>query len=258
MVRMAETGARKFICKVCVKGFKSSSELSQHGPTHTNVKAYKCDVEGCTKSYAGNNNLYNHKKPVHEGVYHECPECGKRFGVKGNMTQHYKMVHEEEKNFKCDKCGLQFSAKHHLTRHVKTVHEKIRAFKCEQCGKSFGHASSRKEHVEGVHYNIRYPCTWQGCTHQAYTKSSLKFHVRRAHTKEWSWECQLCEDQLDIWWGCITPGEMKKHRAKKHPVEWEEEQETYRRDHPFICKYKKCLNRYKTDVEKDRHQVKMH
>jgi hypothetical protein len=41
-------------------------------------------------------------------------------------------------------------------------------------------------------------------------------------------------------------------------VEWEEEQDAYRKDNPFVCKYKKCLNRYKTEVEKDRHQVKMH
>jgi hypothetical protein len=34
---------------------------------------------------------------------------------------------------------------------------------------------------------------------------------------------------------------MKKHRAKKHPVEWEDEQEVYRRDNPFVCKFKKCL-----------------
>jgi hypothetical protein len=51
---------------------------------------------------------------------------------------------------------------------------------------------------------------------------------------------------------------MNKHRAKKQPVEWEEEQEAYRKDHSYVCKYKKCQNRYKTEVEKDRHQVKMH
>jgi DNA-directed RNA polymerase subunit RPC12/RpoP len=222
------------------------------------VKANKCEVEGCSKSFASRSALFKHKKTVHEGVYHECPECGMRFGQKGNMTRHYKMVHEEEKNYKCDKCGVQFAMNSDLSMHIKTVHDKIRAFKCEHCGKSFGQAGNRKMHIEGVHSNIRYPCTWQGCTWTTTWKSKVKFHIRRAHTKEWSWECQLCEDQLDIWWGCLHPKEMDNHRAKKHPLEWEEEQEVYRRDHPFICKFKKCLNRYKTEVEKDRHQVKMH
>ena len=62
--------------------------------------------------------------------------------------------------------------------------------------------------------NIRYPCTWQLCTHQANTKTRLKYYIPRAHTKE----CQVCEDQLDIWWGCIHPGEMTRHKAKKHPL----------------------------------------
>jgi hypothetical protein len=153
---------------------------------------------------------------------------------------------------------LQFSVNQNLMRHIKNVHEKMRPFKCEHCGKSFGVAYTRKQHMEAVHSNIRYPCTWQGCTHQAHSKAMLKYHVRRAHTKEWSLECQLCKDQLDIWWGCILPWEMKRHKAKKHPMEWEEEQEVYKRDHPFICKYKKCLNRYKTQVEKDRHEKKLH
>ena len=174
------------------------------------------------------------------------------------MTNHYKSVHGEEKHYKCDKCGLQFSTNWNLNQHVKNVHQKIRAFKCEHCGKSFGHSRVRKIHMEAVHSHIRYPCTWQGCTWTSTGKAYVKYHIRRAHTKEWSLECQLCEDQLDIWWGCLFPGEMDKHKAKKQPVEWEEEQDAYRRDHPFICKFKKCLNRYKTEVEKDRHEMKMH
>jgi len=257
MVRMAESGERKFVCKLCGKGFKTKQQLSAHDTVHTKIKAFKCDVEGCGKSYSSLRGLSYHKE-AHKGVYYECEECGKRFGQMSSMKTHYKMVHEEEKNYKCAKCGLQFTQNSDLTRHIKTVHDKIRAFKCEHCKQSFGTAANRKVHMEAVHSHIRYHCTWQGCIWTTGQKGQVKFHVRRAHTKEWSLECQLCEDQLDIWWGCIHPGEMNKHKAKKHPVEWEEEQEAYRRDHPFICKYKKCLNRYKTEVEKDRHEVKMH
>ena len=51
---------------------------------------------------------------------------------------------------------------------------------------------------------------------------------------------------------------MKKHKATKHPLEWEEQQETYRRDHPFVCKDKTCLNRFGTKVVVERHKKKMH
>jgi KRAB domain-containing zinc finger protein len=258
MVRMAVSGERKYACTVCGKGFKTKFKLSIHSTTHTKLKAFKCEVEGCAKKFARSDVLFAHKKEAHEGLYHECRECGKRFAKKSNMTRHYKSVHLEEKHYKCFKCGFQFGQNDHLTQHIKTVHDKIRAFKCMHCGKSFGQAGHRKSHMEAVHSHLRYPCTWQGCTWTTVQKALVKYHVRRAHTKEWSLECQLCEDQLDIWWGCIKPSEMDIHKAKKHPVEWEEEQQTYRRDHPYICKYKRCLNRYKTEVEKDRHQVKMH
>ena len=258
MVRMAKSGERKSVCKVCGKGFKTNASLIMHNSVHTKQRAFVCDADGCGKTYTRRSDLKRHTMVVHEGSFHECLECGKRFGQKITMTNHYKTVHEEKKQYKCSVCGVQFSQNSHLARHTKTVHDRIRAFKCEHCNQSFGEAGNRKKHMEIVHSNIRYPCTWQDCTHKAFTKTNLKYHIRRAHTKEWSLECQLCEDQLDIWWGCIHPGEMAKHKAMKHPVEWEEEQEAYRRDHPFICRFKGCLNSYQTEVERDRHEHKLH
>ena len=259
MVRMAETGERRFVCKKCGKGFKKRSLLNFHGSAHSKFKAFHCTAAGCGKAYSRKNTLDRHKKVVHDGVDHECPDCGKRFGRKSSFTAHHKMVHLQERPFKCAKCGIVFSSKQKLTSHIITVHKKIKEFKCDQCDKRFGHTDIRKTHIAIVHSLIRYPCTWcETCSHQAFSKEQLKYHIRRVHTKEWSWECQLCEDQLNIWWGCIYPWEMKKHKAKKHPVEWEEEQEAYRRDHPFICKYKKCGNRFASKVEVKRHQNNLH
>ena len=99
MVSMAESGERKFVCKVCGKGFKRKLELSANGTVHTKVKSFKCDVEGCTKSYSDRSSLDLHKKSVHEGIYNECPECERRFGKKSDMTTHYKTVQEEEKHY---------------------------------------------------------------------------------------------------------------------------------------------------------------
>ena len=51
---------------------------------------------------------------------------------------------------------------------------------------------------------------------------------------------------------------MDKRKAKKHPVEWEEEQEAFRQAHPYVCKVKKCGKRFATQVEVDRHYEKLH
>jgi uncharacterized Zn-finger protein len=217
MVRMAKSGERKHVCQVCGKGFKEKAGLALHSSVHSKVKLIQCDVEGCDKSYKQFASMWQHKKAVHEGVKYECDECGRRFGVKSHMMRHNKNVHLEEKDYKCAKCGVQFGQKTDLVRHIKNVHEKVRAFKCEHCGKSFGRAGSRKEHIDAVHFNIRYPCTWPDCEWTTNQKGMVKYHRRRVHTQEWSLECQLCEDQLDIWWGCILPGEMDKHRARSTP-----------------------------------------
>ena len=153
---------------------------------------------------------------------------------------------------------MEFSRNANLTNHIKTVHQHLRPYKCDQCGKSFGEAGTRKKHIEAVHEKIRYPCTWEGCNYQATEKARVKVHVRQVHTKEWSYECQLCEDKYDIGWGCILPSVMEKHKAKKHSVEWEEEQEAYRQAHSFVCKYKRCKKRFETEVEVKRHERKLH
>merc|ERR1712142_827064 len=149
--------------------------------------------------------------------------------------RHFKQVHQKEKNFRCPTCGISFSRKEHVTLHIDTVHKQIKAFECQHCGKCFGLAGARKIHIESIHLGIRYPCTWEGCKHTFTDKGYVKIHVRQVHTKEWSWECQLCEDQKGNRWGCMKPGEMDRHKAKNHPVEWEQEQENYRRKHPRIC-----------------------
>ena len=213
----------------------------------------------CDKRYVNERGLAAHKKVVHEGVYFGCEECGRRFGEKGHMARHYKIVHNNERDYKCPTCGIKFGLNHHLTLHIKTVHDNIKSYEFEHCGKSFGEAGTRKEHIEALYLGLRYPCTWRGgCGYSTGWKKKLPYHVRQVHTKEWSWECQLCEDQKGIWWGCLFPGEMDKHKAKNHPVEWEAEQEAFRQAHPHICKVMKCGKRFDTKVEVDRHLEKLH
>ena len=123
MVRMADNGERKWVCKDCGKGFKSASELKCHDTVHTKLKLFVCGVAGCGKSYTAAGSLKNHRKSFHEGVIHECPECGERFKQKGHMKRHYKTVHLLEKPFKCAKCGLQYGSNSDLQRHINTARE---------------------------------------------------------------------------------------------------------------------------------------
>jgi len=256
MMRMAGTGERRHVCLDCGKGFKTKYKLEKHQPVHTKARAYVCD--SCGNNYSTREGLAAHIKDKHMGIKYQCGECDKQFGKKCNLTSHIQQVHKKEKKFKCPKCGIAFPRKLSLSTHIATVHDKIKNYTCEYCSMSFGRKETRKAHIENIHLNIRYPCTWPDCVHEARTQEALRNHSKRVHTGEWNLECQLCMDQLGKWWGCLYPVEMDNHRAKKHKVEWEEEQEAYKRDHPFICQVDRCDNRFSTEVEVERHQNQMH
>ena len=172
------------------------------------------------------------------------------------MHRHVDIVHNQIKKLKCYVCGKEFGLDFNLKVHVDQVHNKIKAYSCDICMKSFTHGSSRDKHIDEVHLKKRVNCTWYGCT-WAGSKYEIKYHVRRAHTWEWSIECDIC-DEKGVWWGCIFPSEFQKHKMKCHPEEFAEEEKKYAFEHPHVCKIIKCQKRFKTAEECKRHLRKLH
>jgi hypothetical protein len=56
---------------------------------HEGLKYQGCDFETNSKK-----NLSSHYYAIHLGRKCECEECGKKFGVKGNLKKHQKSVHD--------------------------------------------------------------------------------------------------------------------------------------------------------------------
>ena len=52
----------------------------------------------------------------------------------------------------------------------------------------------------------------------------LKIHIRKIHTKEWSYKCGVCEGKGTPW-GCILPKELRRHMQTRHPQEHQIQQE---------------------------------
>ena len=184
------------------------------------------------------------------------------------MKQHMSAVHGKMKNFKCQTCGKSFSRKENLTVHIKAIHQMSRPHKCPDCDQSFTEAGIMRKHRESVHLNIRYPCTWTppsghfeeftfSCNETFSRLDSLKRHIRQCHTRQHKYECMICLDK-DIWWGCTTPFQLERHKKSQHPEEYRAEQDAYMTKHPYECKYPKCRKRFETEVERQRHQEKLH
>ncbi|CCD22720.1 transcriptional regulator NRG1 NDAI_0A05650 [Naumovozyma dairenensis CBS 421] len=51
---------RKYLCKVCSKGFTTSGHLARHNRIHTGEKSHACHFAGCTQKFSRHDNCLQH------------------------------------------------------------------------------------------------------------------------------------------------------------------------------------------------------
>lgn len=81
-------GDKKFICKVCTKGFVEAGQLRRHERIHTNEKQFVCDVQGCTYSSNRKDKLKEHKGRIHNREPTPPPEK-KRPSKLSSLNKYY-------------------------------------------------------------------------------------------------------------------------------------------------------------------------
>lgn len=112
---------KRFVCPLCAKCFKCSSQLEIHKRSHTGEKPYRCSL--CGKRYAQKGHLYTHQR-THTGEKpYRCMHCAKAFIQKCSLDMHQR-THTGEKPFICGKCGKGFTKKFNLNKHL-AVHSDV-------------------------------------------------------------------------------------------------------------------------------------
>lgn len=77
------SGERPYICDICQKGFKQSSDLKKHRRTHTLDKPYKCPI--CPSAFTRSHHCRGHINSVHK--FFKCA-CGALFTSEEAFERH--------------------------------------------------------------------------------------------------------------------------------------------------------------------------
>jgi len=265
-------------CSSCGITFSSQHFLDIHQPrcghrkkpsTQADVKqmqlkqgpvggGFPCPDSTCGKIFSKKGHMTTHHRAVHlkERPF-KCGTCGMTFVENSILTKHTAAVHLKLKPFKCTTCGLTFARNDPLTRHVNAVHLGKRPFLCKDCGATFALPEALKIHIKSQHTNEApvYTCSYTGCSATYASNENLKFHLMD-HTGERPFPCpyESCSQRFKA--QHLVNHHIKT--AKKHAGHRLASKFIDKHLLPFTCQVEGCVNRYETEVERDRHMEKLH
>lgn len=78
------SGERPYVCDICHKGFKQSSDLKKHRRTHTLDKPYKCPI--CPSAFTRSHHCRGHINSVHK--FFKCIACSALFTSEEAFERH--------------------------------------------------------------------------------------------------------------------------------------------------------------------------
>lgn len=117
-----------------------------------------CDL--CGDVFRNNDRLANHKKKVHFKNPVKCPKCPRMCVSDYYLNRHIKRKHEVHKDFICSSCGQGFAFKGELTSHFRNVHDKLsrpkKIYSCKFCDKTYKCQKSIVIHERSVHTGKEY------------------------------------------------------------------------------------------------------
>lgn len=153
-------------------------------------KIYKCEVEGCGKTFHHMTSFIMHGRCVHSDERSFCCQiCSKAFKTSSNLNVHIKM-HNNQRDHPCTICKQSFFTSSHLKAHMK-IHRNEPTYKCQSsgCDKTFIHLSSFKKH-KNFHDGVKnHHCSV--CQRDFSQACHLREHLK-IHSNERNHTCDKC------------------------------------------------------------------
>lgn len=129
-----------FQCDVCGKAYSSKCNLKKHQETHGPKTECYC---GC--SFSTKEQYARHLKGRHMGGF-ECTVCNTVFSSRLALLRHTRREHARTQELECTSCGKKFGHKCHLREHF-AVHTEETPYQCVTCGKKYKFQRSLRRHT---------------------------------------------------------------------------------------------------------------
>ena len=103
--------------------FKGEKALAQHLRVHSGSRPFKCDHQGCDKTFKQKGHLVEHIR-IHTGEKpYKCEICGQRFMRSNTYCVHLKK-HKSSTPFPCTApgCSRHYTERGNLVKHMKQKH----------------------------------------------------------------------------------------------------------------------------------------